>query len=112
MILLWIALLIIGVVTFAYRASFIFFLEQLQLSTWLQQALRFVPVAALTAITVPELLVRNGVIAVGWQNERLVAGIMAACVAWWTKNIVLTLVIGMGALYLLQWMSRILSGSF
>lgn len=102
---LWGIFFVIGAITFAYRASFIFFLGKLQLPGWLQRALRFVPVAALTAIIVPELFVRNGAIWVSWQNERLLAGLLAAAVAWWTKNILLTLLLGMGALYLLQWWS-------
>ena len=71
---------------------------------WLQQALRFVPVAALTALVVPELLVRNGALLISLQNERLVAGLVAVVVAWWTKNILLTLVLGMALLYGTQWL--------
>ncbi len=105
MVTLWLSLLIIGAVTFAYRASFIFFVDKLQLPPWLQQALRFVPVAALTALIVPELLLRNGVASASWQNERLLAGLVAVAVAWWTRNTVLTLLLGMAVLYGLQWWS-------
>ncbi len=104
MITLWLSLIIIGAITFAYRASFIFFVGKIQLPAWLQQALRFVPVAALTALVVPELLVRNGVLALSWQNERLIAGLVAVAVAWWTRNIVLTLVLGMAVLYGFRWL--------
>ena len=101
---LWLTLVIIGLITFAYRASFIFFVDKLQLPLWLQQALRFVPVVALTALVVPELLVRNGALLISLQNERLVAGLVAVVVAWWTKNILLTLVLGMALLYGTQWL--------
>lgn len=104
MFTLWITIISIGLVTFAYRASFIFFLEALRFPAWVQRPLRFVPVAALTAIIVPELLVRHGSIAMNWQNERLLAGLVAIGVAWWTKNVFLTLIVGMGILYLLQYL--------
>jgi len=100
---LWVTLVIIGIATFAYRASFIFFSGKIQLPARLQQALRFVPIAALTAIIVPELFVREGLLFASWQNERLVAGLVAVIVAWQTKSILLTLLLGMAVLYGLQW---------
>ncbi len=104
MMMLWGTLMLIGLITFAYRFSLIFFLERIQLPAWVSQALRFVPIAALTAITVPELFVHEGAIAVTWQNERLLAGLVAIAVAWWTKNVFLTIGLGMVCLYGLQWL--------
>lgn len=103
MMMLWGTLVLIGLITFAYRFSLIFFLERIRLPAWVSQALRFVPIAALTAITVPELLVNSGTLAVGWHNERLLAGLVAIGVAWRTKNIFLTIGLGMICLYGLQW---------
>jgi branched-subunit amino acid transport protein len=103
MMMLWGTLVLIGLITFAYRFSLIFFLERIQLPAWVSQALRFVPIAALTAITVPELLANSGTIVVGWHNERLLAGLVAIVVAWWTKNVFLTIGLGMLCLYGLQW---------
>ena len=104
MMRLWGMLVLIGVITFAYRFSLIFFLERLRLPAWVSQALRFVPIAALTAITVPELLVRDSAITVNWQNVRLLAGLVAIVVAWRTKNVFLTIGLGMICLYGLQWL--------
>jgi branched-subunit amino acid transport protein len=103
MIGLWLTLIAIGVISFAYRFSFILFLEYIQLPNWLNRTLRFVPVAALTAITVPELLVYSGQFDFTWQNERLLAGALAALIAWRTHNIFLTIGLGMACLYALQW---------
>ncbi|MEZ4730839.1 MAG: AzlD domain-containing protein [Caldilineaceae bacterium] len=104
MIRLWLTLVAIGVVTFAYRVSFILFLERIRLPGWVRQALRFVPVAALTAIIVPELLASSGQLDLSWQNERLVAGALAVFVAWRTHNVLLTIGLGMICLYGLQWL--------
>lgn len=106
MIPLWLTLVLIGLITFGYRFSFIFFLERLRLPSWVGQVLRFVPVAALTAITVPELLVRSGAIHFSWQNGRLVAGVVAILIAWRTQNVLLTIVVGMACLYAMQWVGR------
>ena len=63
---------------------------------------RFVPIAALTAIIAPELLVHQGQLVIGPNNLRLIAGIIATVVAWRTRNVLWTIVIGMGTLWLLQ----------
>jgi branched-subunit amino acid transport protein len=103
MIKLWGTLVLIGIITFAYRFSFIFFLERIRLPKWVSRALSFVPIAALTAITLPELFVHDGAFQFTWQNERLLAGLVAAIIAWRTQNVMLTIVLGMGCLYMLQW---------
>ena len=103
MIGLWLTLIAIGLITFAYRFSFIFFLEHIRLPGWLNKALRFVPVAALTAITVPEVLVYSGKFDFTWHNERLLASALATLIAWRTNNIFLTIGLGMLFLYGLQW---------
>lgn len=104
MVLLWGTLILIGVITFAYRFALIFFLDRIVLPAWISEALRFVPIAALTALTVPELLAPGGVIALSWQNERLLAGLVAIVVAWRTKNVFWTIGLGMVCLYGLQWL--------
>lgn len=104
MLLLWGTLVLIGMITFAFRFALIFFLERITLPVWIGEALRFVPIAALTALTVPELLAPGGVIALSWQNERLLAGLVAIAVAWRTKNVFLTIGLGMICLYGLQWL--------
>jgi branched-subunit amino acid transport protein len=100
----WIALGIIGLLTFATRLSFIVLFGLWIPPGWLQRALRFVPPAVLTAIIFPELLLRNGQLTIWPLNPRLAAGIVAGLVAWRTKNALLTILSGMLALYLIQWL--------
>jgi branched-subunit amino acid transport protein len=64
------------------------------------RALRFVPPSVLTAILVPELLIRDNQLMVA--NPRLLAGFLAAVVAWRSKNVVLTIGVGMIVLLFLQ----------
>jgi branched-subunit amino acid transport protein len=61
-----------------------------------------VPPAALTAIILPEMLTPGGTIDISFGNLRLIAGLLAIIVAWRTKNILLTILIGMVALLILQ----------
>lgn len=101
---LWIALLGMTLIAFALRYLPLAMLERFSLPPNLQQALRYVPAATLAGLVFPALLTADGQWAVGLDNERLLAGIIAALIAWRFKNILLTLLVGMGALWLLQWM--------
>jgi branched-subunit amino acid transport protein len=102
---LWLIFLAAGLLTYAMRLSFILLWGKIDVPTWLQRALRFVPPAVLTAIFFPELFVPNGVLDLSPGNARLIAGALAALVAWRTRNIVLTILVGMGALLLIQYIS-------
>jgi branched-subunit amino acid transport protein len=58
----------------------------------------------MSAIVFPELLIRDGQLAVGLDNHRLIAGVAAILVAWRFKKIMPTIVVGMAALWLLQYL--------
>jgi branched-subunit amino acid transport protein len=99
---IWLILLAVGLVTFATRLSFIWLFRHYSVPPALQRALRYVPPAALTAIILPEMLTPGGTIDISFGNLRLIAGLLAIIVAWRTKNILLTILIGMVALLILQ----------
>jgi branched-subunit amino acid transport protein len=99
---LWLLLLAMGLVTFAIRLSLIGGLGRLDLPPLIRRALRFVPPAVLTAIVFPELFLPAGTLDLSLANDRLLAGLLAALVAWRTRNVVLTVAAGMLALWLLQ----------
>ncbi|MBL8383797.1 MAG: AzlD domain-containing protein [Burkholderiales bacterium] len=101
---LWLTMLAAGAVTFAIRVSFIGLAGRFSAPPWFSRMLRFVPVAALTALVWPDLLVTAGAIAP--DPARLGAGVLAALVAWHTRNILLTIACGMAALWLFQWVLR------
>jgi branched-subunit amino acid transport protein len=71
----------------------------------LRRALRFVPPAVLSAIVLPELVIRTGQFDVSLTNFRLLAGIVAILVAWKTRNTLLTILAGMVALLILEFIS-------
>ena len=99
---LWLIILSMGVVTFGIRLVPIVLLGRIEIPLVMQRALRFVPPAVLTAIIVPELLYRNNQVDVSLTNVRLLAGLIAIVVAWRTKNALITIGVGMIALWVLQ----------
>lgn len=95
-------LLILGMtaVTFGVRYPPLALVGRLRLPPLLIRALRYVPVAVLTAITVPELLLTERQLNVSLNNAYLVAGVVAILVAWRTKNLLLTIITGMGFFFI------------
>ncbi|WP_019874119.1 AzlD domain-containing protein [Sporichthya polymorpha] len=97
----WAAIVLAGIGTFAMRASFLALAHRLsEVPPWAQRILRQIPPAALAALVIPALVRPHGEIDL--FQPRLAAGLLAALVAWRTKNVALTLVIGIGALMLFQ----------
>lgn len=101
---IWLVMLLGGALTFGMRFSFIYLFGRFDIPETLQRALRFVPPAVLSAIVFPDLLMPSGRLDLSLGNYRLLAGFVAVLVAWWTKNTLLTILAGMTALLLLQFM--------
>ena len=97
----WTTIVLSGLGTFAMRASFIAAATRLAtVPPSVQRLLRQIPPAALAAIVVPALLRPDGDIDV--LHPRFAAGVLAAVVAWRTRNVALTLLVGMSALVALE----------
>jgi len=69
---------------------------------WLRRALRFVPASVLAALVFPALTYPDGGLDLSLGNVRLLAGIGGALVAWRTKNVLWTIVVGMVLFWILQ----------
>jgi len=91
-----------GIVTYAIRLSLIMLLGRVEVPPLMQRALRFVPPAVLSAIIFPELLRPGGTVNLSLGNPRLLAGTLAALIAWRTKNVLLAIILGMLALWMFQ----------
>lgn len=97
----WLTLGLSGLVTFAIRFFFIALAGRRATPGWVMAMLRFVPLAVLSAIIAPELAVRGGVLAISLSNPRLIAGVIAAGVAWRSRSAFLTIGVGMLTLWAL-----------
>jgi branched-subunit amino acid transport protein len=100
--ILWIVIIVSGLLTFAIRLSFILLLDKIKISTLIERALRFVPLTVLAAIIAPALFLPRGTLDLSLSNARLIAGILAILIAWRTKNVFLTIIVGMLCLLFLQ----------
>ncbi|TAH53303.1 MAG: AzlD domain-containing protein [Chloroflexota bacterium] len=103
---LWLTIIACGIVTFLIRFSFIAIHGRVTMPEWFTRALMFVPIAVLSAITLPEILIQDGGVNLSPFNARLLAGIIAVIVAWRTKNVLVTIVVGMLILWGLQFVMR------
>jgi branched-subunit amino acid transport protein len=97
----WLIILGMTVVTYGARLSVIALLGDHRLPEGATRALRFVPPAVLAAIVFPALLRPEGTLDLSTGNGRLLAGIVAALVAWRSKNTILAIAVGMVLLWLL-----------
>jgi branched-subunit amino acid transport protein len=101
----WLLILAIGAATYATRLSFVMFFGKREMPSWLLRILRFVPMAVLSAIIWPQLFLSNNVLNLSADNPRWLAGLLAGIIAWRTRNVLLTIVVGMLALWIFQWVA-------
>lgn len=101
-LILWLTIAAAGLCTWLLRLSFIEAWQWLSIPPVLDRALRYVPPAVMAALVVPALVRSGGGIDLSPDNLRLIAGIAAALVAWFSRSVLLTLATGMGLLWLLQ----------
>lgn len=101
----WLTILGVGLGTYLLRLSFIALWQKLRIPAVVDSGLEYVPAAVLAALVLPALLRPEGVIDLSPDNYRLVAGLLAAAVAWFSRSMLLTLGVGMGTLWLLEWMT-------
>jgi len=96
------AILLLTLCSFLTRALYFLFGDRLALSEHVRQALRYAPVAALTAIIVPELAPLEQ----GWQAfyaTPWLAAWVAVVVYAITRSTLLLMIVGMLAYSLLRW---------
>ncbi|MBC7877176.1 MAG: AzlD domain-containing protein [Anaerolineales bacterium] len=101
---IWLVLILGGLITFGMRFSLIYLLGEgrFEVPETMSKALHYVPPAVLSAIIFPELFYRADALDISLGNTRLMAGIIAILVAWFSKNTLVTILVGMVALLILQ----------
>jgi len=99
---IWVVMLLGGLITFGMRFSLIYLFGRFEVPETIRRALHYVPPAVLSAIVFPELLMPDGTLNLSLDNTRLLAGLIAILVAWFSKNTLITIIAGMLALFLLK----------
>ena len=98
----WMLFIAMAAGTFALRFSFIYLFGKVEMPDWLRDALKFVPASVLAALVFPALVYSDGALDISLNNIRLLAGIGGALVAWRTKNVLWTIIVGMVLFWILQ----------
>lgn len=94
---------IIGIGTYLFRLSFIAIFGRSGVPSWLEAPLRYVAPAVLAAIVAPAVIAPEGTIEMlPATNPKVLAATVASLVALRTKSVAWTIVVGMGALWVLQ----------
>jgi branched-subunit amino acid transport protein len=98
---LWTLAVIVGLalVTVVTRSFFFISSKSWQLPRWAERGLQYAPIAALSAVVVPDIVTVQGVLVTTWQDARLFAACAGVAVYFWRKNVLLTILGGM-AVYL------------
>jgi|SRR4051794_14964058 branched-subunit amino acid transport protein len=92
-----------ALVTFLIRYPTMVLVGKIPLPDRVFRALRYVPPAVLAAIIVPSLLMPDGkTVFISPTNSYLVAGIIAVVISWRSKNLLLTIVLGMAVFLILR----------
>lgn len=99
-------LLVVGMmaVTFGVRYGVMAMSGRVRFPPLLENALRFVPVAVLSAICVPIMLMPQGELWMAADNEYLVAGVASIVIAMISRHLLLTIALGMGLFLALRFL--------
>lgn len=99
------ALAVLGLVALSALTRSAFFLSRSEwtLPGWAERGLKYAPLAALAAVVAPEVLMTQGHLVVHWQDARLVAAPCAAVWAWWRRDMLTTIGVGMAVYLALKW---------
>jgi len=97
----WTLAVIVGLagVTVLTRSFFFISDKPWHLPGWAQRGLQYAPIAALSAVVIPEIVMSQGHLIGTWQDARLFAAVAGTVVYFRTRNVLLTIVLGM-AVYL------------
>ena len=102
--MIWLVMILGGIFTFGTRFMMLSGWVAHGLPRWLIDALAFVPIAVLTAILVPAVLIdpaTQQIIVMG--NARIVAAVVATIIALLTRNVIATISSGLATLWFVQW---------
>jgi branched-subunit amino acid transport protein len=88
----------LALITLLTRSFFLLPERDMPLPAWLQQGLRYAPLAALMAVVAPEVVLSQGQLIGTWQDARLPAVVVASAYYFWRRGILGTIVSGTAVL--------------
>lgn len=85
----------LGAITVITRGFFFLSNRPWTLPRWAQRGLQYAPIAALSAVVVPEIVMTQGHFIQTWQDARLFAALAGALWFYWQRGVLGTIVAGM-----------------
>lgn len=98
---IWTLVVILGlaIVTVVTRSFFFISRRNFKLPHWAQRGLQYAPIAALSAVIVPEIVMTQGQLISTFQDARIYGALTGAAIFYWSRNTLACIVGGM-AVYL------------
>lgn len=100
--MIWAMIILMTLVIFASRYIFLEPKIPVRLGKNAQQFLSYSAPAVMTAIFAPLVFIRDGQLAISADNPYLISAIVAALLAWFTKNTLLTAVVSMVLFFMIH----------
>ena len=88
----------LAVVTVVARCFFFLSSRPWSMPLWVERGLQYAPIAALSAVVLPEILTTQGQLIQGW-DARVFGALAGAAAFYWRRNVLATIAVGM-AVYL------------
>jgi branched-subunit amino acid transport protein len=91
-----------GAVTLLCRAFFLLPDRELPMPRWLREGLRYAPVAALTAVVAPEVVMTQGHLVATWQDARIFGALAGLAFYVWRQSLLGTILCGTAVMLALR----------
>jgi len=89
-------------ITLFCRSSFLLPKEDLPMPRWLREGLRYAPIAALSAVVMPELVMAQGHLVATWRDARIFGALAGLGFYAWRQDLFGTIVCGTGVMLALR----------
>ncbi|CAN5339615.1 hypothetical protein BH09PSE5_BH09PSE5_34860 [soil metagenome] len=87
-----------GIVTVACRSFFFIAEREMSMPEWFKRGLRYAPLAALSAVVVPEILMAQDHLIATFEDARIYAALVGSAWYYWRGDVLGTIVSGMAVL--------------
>ena len=98
--MIWIVMILTGFANFAVRFSMFSGIRASKLPNWTERYLRYVPTAVLSSIIAAALFTDEAGEIQMW-NTTVLAGLIAAIIAIFTRSVIVTIITGLGVLWII-----------
>jgi branched-subunit amino acid transport protein len=93
----WTVVIIVGlaIVTVLTRSFFFLSKRDFHLPHWVERGLQYAPIAALSAVIVPEIVMTQGELIAHMKDARIYGALAGAACFYWSRNTLLCIIGGM-----------------